>query len=121
MTKTILVIEDEKSLNEAIKLKLEKLGFNVIAVPLAEEALEIMKKKDVDLIWLDLRLPKMNGFDFLKIIKNDEKFKDKKVVIVSVSGGLETKEEAEKLGASDYLVKSEYKLDEIISRVEKHL
>ncbi|MEK7657892.1 MAG: response regulator [Patescibacteria group bacterium] len=121
MTKTILVVEDEKPLAEAVKLKLAKLDFNVSAVPSAEEALEIMKKNDIDLIWLDLRLPKMHGLDFLKILRNDSRFKDKKVVIVSVSGGEEIKEKAEKLGITDYLVKSEYKLDEIISRVTKHI
>ncbi len=114
----ILVIEDEKSLAEAIKLKLSNKGFEVLTATLAEEGLEILKNNDdVNLIWLDLRLPKMNGMDFLKILRENSQFKNTKVVIVSVSGDDEIKEKAHILGVSDYLVKSEFKLDDIIERV----
>ncbi len=118
----ILVIEDEKSLAEAIKLKLSNKGFEVLTTALAEEGLEILKNNDdINFIWLDLRLPKMNGMDFLKILREDSQFKNTKVVIVSVSGDDEIKGKAHILGVSDYLVKSEFKLDDIIERVVKKI
>lgn len=119
--KTILIIEDERPLGEAIKMKLEKRGYNVIHVTLAEDGMELLKKQPVDLIWLDLRLPGMDGLKFLELIRKDEKMKDNKVVIVSVSGTFDTKERAAELGAIDYIMKSEYKLDEIIARVAEKI
>ncbi len=115
--KKILIVEDEKPLCEAIKIKLNKEGVKNYIVNSAEEAIEFLKNDDIDLIWLDLRLPKMNGMQFLELIKSNPEWKDKKVVIVSVSGNYEIMEKAKNMGAIDYIVKSELKLDDIIKRV----
>lgn len=117
MNKNILIVEDEKPLCEAIKIKLDKEGVKNYIVNSAEEGIEFLKNESIDLIWLDLRLPKMNGLQFLELIKSNPEWKDKKVVIVSVSGSYEIKEKAQSLGAIDYIVKSELKLDDIIKRV----
>lgn len=117
MNKKILIIEDEKSLCDAIKFKLEHLGVDAIAINSAEKAMEIFKKNGINLIWLDLKLPKMNGIDFLKLLKDNLQLGNTKVVIVSVSGSDEVKEKAKNLGAVDYFVKNEFKLDDIINRV----
>ena len=115
--KKILVVEDEKPLCEAIKIKLDKKGVKNYIVNSAEEAIEFLKNDGIDLIWLDIRLPKMNGLEFLKLIKSNPQWKDKKVVIVSVSGSYEMMEKAKDYGAIDYIVKSELTLDNIINRV----
>lgn len=120
---TILVVEDEPSLNKAISLKLKKKGINVISVGSAEEAWNLLEKKEsqVDLIWLDLLLPGMNGMEFLRLIRQKPEFKDYRVVIVSVSGGVDTKEEARRLGVVDYLVKSEHKLEDLTDQIIKDI
>ena len=115
--KTILVIEDEQALNNAITMKLKKRGYNVFSVTTAEEALPILEKEEINFVWLDILLPGMTGLEFLGIIRKKPLLKDKKVAIVSVSGSYGVKEEAKRLGAVDYIVKSEYKLDDIIDRV----
>ena len=117
MTKAILVIEDELYLNEAIKFKLNSRGFRTFAVGTAEEGLEVLLKKEIHLIWLDLRLPKMDGIKFLEIIRNNEKLKDKKVVVVSVSASFEKQERTKELGVLDYIVKSDLQLEEIVDRI----
>ena len=116
--KKILVIEDEKSLNEAIRMKLVALGVKPIAVTTASEAFEILEKEKPDLIWLDVLLPDMNGIDFLEKLRNDPQYKDIKVAIVSVSGGFEAKERAMRLGVADYIVKSQYPLEIIVKRMK---
>ncbi len=116
-TKKILIVEDEKPLCEAIKIKLSKAGIKSYAVHSAEEAIEFLKKDNIDLIWLDIRLPKMNGLQFLEFIRLNPEWKNKKVVIVSVSGSYEIMEKAKDMGAIDYIVKSELRLDNIIKRV----
>ena len=121
--KTVLVVEDEKPLNEAITMKLKKKGFNVLNVFLAEEAINILEKQKikVDFIWLDLLLPQISGLEFLKHIKNNPGFKNQKIAVVSVSGSYNTIEAAKKFGITDYIVKSEYKLDDIIDKVANEI
>lgn len=117
--KTILVIEDDKSLNRIISLKLEDSGFNVLLAENAEKAFEFLKDAKPDLIWLDIYLPGMDGFDFLKALRENPDTKEIKVVIVSVSGSNRKAEMAEKLGVKDYFVKSNYRIEELIEEVSK--
>ena len=119
--KTILVVEDDLALQEAIKLKLEKDGINVWTAVTGEEALSILKDRKPNLVWLDIFLPKINGLEFLEIIRKDSDLKDLPVVVVSVSGGMEKVNQARSLGILDYIVKSEGSLDIIIKRVEAFL
>lgn len=119
--KTVLVVEDEVALNNAIKMKLEKRGYNVFSVVTAEEAIPILEKNNIDFIWLDILLPGMTGLEFLGIIRKEPLLKDKKVAIVSVSGSYGVRETAKKLGAVDYIVKSEYKLDDIIDKLASQI
>ena len=88
ISKTILLIEDDVALNRAIVLKLEQNGHHVISVMRAEDAFEVLKSEHsaIDIIWLDLLLPGMNGIDFLAEIRKNPEYKDMKVVICSVSG-----------------------------------
>ena len=115
--KKILVVEDEKPLFEAIKFKLERQGITALVSNSAEEAIEILKKENVDLIWLDLKLPRISGIEFLKIIRDNPDWKNKKVIIVSASGSDEMKERAKAMGILDYIVKNEMKLNDIIKNV----
>ncbi len=62
----------------------------------------------------------MNGLDFLKELRQLPNGKDKKVVICSVSGGVDSKEVAHMLGVLDYLVKSDYDLNTLVYRVASH-
>lgn len=121
MTKTILVVEDEKFLRDLIILKLEKSGYRALPAANADEGLEILKKEKPDVIWLDLLLPGMNGLEFAEKVKSGEKTKDIPIVMVSVSGGADVIEKAFAIGVSDYIVKSQYNLDRIISKMQLFL
>lgn len=119
--KSILVIEDEPALQEAIKMKLEKDGVRVIAFSTAEEGAEFLKKEKPDLVWLDILLPGMNGLEFLKVIREDYNLKNLPVVVVSVSSSQEKMKRAFELNIADFIVKSEGDLNSIVKRVEGHL
>lgn len=118
-SKTILLLEDDSALNRAITLKLEQKGHQVISTMRAEEALEVLNSEHppIDIIWLDLLLPGMNGVEFLSEIRKNPEYKDIKVVICSVSGREESKGIARELGVLDYLVKSDYELDALTEKV----
>ena len=116
--KTILLVEDDKALNRAVTFKLEQKGHRVISTFRSEEAFEALRTKpEIDLIWLDILLPGMNGIDFLREIRNRPEGKNKKVVICSVSGGVNSQEIALNLGVVDYLVKSDYDLNNLVDTV----
>lgn len=116
--KTILLVEDDKALNRAVTFKLQQKGHTVISTLSSEEAFEALRSKpEIDLIWLDILLPGMNGIDFLTELRTRPEGKNKKVVICSVSGGAESKEVAMNLGVVDYLVKSDYDLNNLVETV----
>ena len=116
-TKTILVVEDEVPLQDAIKLKMQREGFRYLPAVTAEEALVILEQDKPDLIWLDLLMPGMGGFAFLELLRQNPAYRNLPVVIVSVSASPEKIRRAFELNVVDYLVKSHYKLDDIIKRI----
>ncbi len=117
--KTVLLLEDDNALNRAIVLKLGQKGHRVISTMRAEEALDVLNVEHpaVDVVWLDLLLPGMNGIEFLAEVRKKPEYKDLKVVICSVSGREESKSIARELGVSDYLVKSDYELEALVEKV----
>ena len=119
--KSILVVEDEQALQEALKLKLEKEGIEVLTASTGEEALEVLKKRRPTLVSLDILLPRMNGLEVLRNIRGNPKLRDLPVVIVSVSGGQEKIKQAFGMNIVDYLVKSEYRIEAIINKLKEIL
>lgn len=119
--KTILVVEDEPSLQEAIVMKFQNDGYEVMAAGTGEDALEMLKQKRPTLVWLDLLLPKMNGMEVLQKIKSDPETNDLPVVVVSVSASQDNKDQAFGMGVIDYIVKSEGTISSIIKRVEEYI
>ncbi len=102
----ILIVEDERNLNEAYQMILRHAGHVVHAAYDGTEALEITKKLEPDLILLDLRMPKMGGVEFLK--RYDLKGDHPKVKVVIFSN-LDTQKEIDEaytLGAHKYMLKA---------------
>ncbi|MFH1597737.1 MAG: response regulator [Patescibacteria group bacterium] len=117
--KKILIVEDETAFLYAMQSKLSLKGYEVITATLAEDGLSILAKEKVDLIILDVILPKMDGFDFLREIKSKKETQAIPVVIASNISSKQNIDSGIELGAKDYLVKSEYNLDGIVSKIEE--
>jgi CheY-like chemotaxis protein len=118
-SKEILVIEDEPSLREAASIKLKKEGFSFLLAENAEAGLKILEKEKPDLIWLDLLMPGMGGLAFLEKIRQNPKWRNIPVMIVSVSASPEKIRLAFGLNVVDYLVKSQFQLSDIVRRVKE--
>ena len=116
MKRKILIAEDEKPIARALTLKLEKAGFDVITVFNGQEALDALEKGGVDLLLLDLMMPIMDGFTVLEKIK--EKKIEVKIFITSNLGQESDIEKAKKLGVTNFFVKSNVSIAEIIKKVE---
>ncbi|OHD05778.1 MAG: hypothetical protein A2086_12390 [Spirochaetes bacterium GWD1_27_9] len=116
----ILIIDDDNMGLEVISSIIQKAGYTVTSVNSAKLAIAILKDFTPDLILLDLMMPEMDGFSFLKIIKADVNLKKIPVIVLSAKIDKKDVVEAFKLGAVDYVTKP-YDSIEIIARINIHL
>lgn len=115
---TILIIEDEPKMQRLIELALREEGYETLAADDAESGLKTLEREKVDLVLTDLRLPGMNGLEFLQAAKRSNAALP--VVVMTAYGTVETAVEAMKAGASDYVLKP-FSLEEIKLIVRKEL
>ena len=118
---TILVVEDEDLLLQAIGKKLKICGLNPVMATSGEQALDYLQSLEElpDVIWLDYHLQEMNGLDFLKLVKDHKEWSKIPVVIVSNSADEAKVHSMLALGAEKYILKAEYRLDDIIKTVKE--
>ena len=121
MPKKILFIEDESSLQKTFGEILRQEGYEVISALDGETGLRLAKEKKPDLILLDLILPKMNGFDALEKIKEDPEIKEIPVIVLTNLERMADVDRAIELGATTYLVKAQYNLEEVVEKIKKTL
>lgn len=119
MSKTILIIEDDNFLQGLEAKKLKKEGYEILVAANADEAYKIIDAKTkLDLILLDLLLPEVDGFTILGKIRENEIIKDIPVVVFSNLSEEKDIEHAKKLGISEFMVKSNFTLDELADKVK---
>jgi sigma-B regulation protein RsbU (phosphoserine phosphatase) len=117
--KKILIAEDDKFLSSAYRLKLTKAGFEVTIASDGQQLLDILKNYFPDLILLDLVMPIVDGFDALKEIRANPKFKSIPIIVASNLGQKEDSDRAKALGATDFVIKSDLSLDMLIEKINK--
>jgi len=119
--KKILFIEDESTLQKTFGEILKPEGYEVIPALDGEIGLRLAKNKKPDLILLDLILPKVNGFEVLKKLKAEVETKDIPVIVLTNLEGIGDIDKAIELGATTYLVKADYSLEEVVEKIKKAL
>lgn len=117
----ILVAEDDKFLSEAYKAKLIKVGYEVKLVLDGEEALKAFTEFAPDLVILDLKMPKADGYFFLQTLKDNGQIGKVPILIASNSGDKTDIERALAMGATDYVVKSDLSLSGLVDKIEEYL
>lgn len=117
---TIMVVEDETLLLQAITKKLKLSGLDVVSCASGQQAIDYLNSLDQlpDAVWLDYYLKDMNGLAFMQTIKDNPKWQDIPVVVVSNSASPEKVHNMLALGAKKYILKAEYRLDEIITMMQ---
>ena len=116
-----MVVEDETLLLQAITKKLKLSNLDVISCASGQQAVDYLESLDElpDAIWLDYYLKDMNGLAFMQAIKENDKWTSIPVVVVSNSASPEKVHNMLALGARKYILKAEYRLDEIIEMMLK--
>jgi DNA-binding response OmpR family regulator len=117
--KKVLIIEDDGFLQSLEVTKLRKDNYEVITASNGEEGMDKIAEPDIDLILLDIILPKFDGFEILKKVKQDEKLKKIPVIVFSNLSEEKDISRAKELGAIDFMVKSNFTLDELVEHIDK--
>ena len=116
MKKNILIIEDDDFFRELVKKKLSD-EFIVWEAVNGEKGIEVIKEKKPDLVLLDLLLPNIDGFGVLVKIKAEPTVASIPIIILSNLGQPEDIERGLKLGATDFLIKSQFDIDQIMGKI----
>ena len=117
----ILLIEDEAALQKTIGDILRQERYEVVSALDGETGLKMAKSEKPDLILLDLILPKINGFEVMEELKENDFTKDIPIIVLTNLEGVSDIDKAVSLGAKAYLVKAEYSLEEVIEKIKRAL
>ena len=117
----ILIIEDEIALRSALSIKLKKEGFEVLEAQNGQEGLDLAVTQKPDLVLLDIIMPGMNGLDVLKDMKSNAGLVNVPVIVLTNLPEESAKEKVKELGGTEYLVKSNMPLEELVAKIKTYL
>lgn len=118
MATRILITEDEPNIVESLTFILNRAGYDVSSVADGEAAMRRLRSDPPDIMVLDLMLPKLNGFEVLKLVKSDPLLKSLPVVILTAKGQTHDREMAEEIGANAFVTKP-FSNRDIIEQIRK--
>jgi DNA-binding response OmpR family regulator len=113
----ILIAEDERDIRDLITFTLGFAGFEVVAASNGEEAVNLARKEIPDLILMDVRMPRMTGYEACAIMKADANLKDIPVIFLSAKGQDSEIQTGLQAGAADYLLKP-FAPDQLTERIQ---
>lgn len=119
--KTILIAEDDDTLRGILVEKLTQSGFIVVPAENGEIALDTLHARPVDMLLLDIIMPKKNGMEVLEEMHKDPSLSKIPVVVISNSGQPVEMDRAKELGARDFLVKAVFDPREVLEKIAKYL
>jgi len=121
MKKKILLVEDEEIIRNLLKKKLEQEGYEVKIAIDGEDGLKAMRNEKPNLVLLDIIMPKLSGFEVMEEMQKNEELKMIPVIVISNSGQPVELDKAKKLGAKDWLIKTEFDPQEVVAKVVKQI
>jgi len=121
MAKKILLVEDEEIMIDLLQRKLTREGYEISVARDGIEGLEKMRKIKPDLVLLDIIMPNMGGFEVMEEMAKEKELKEIPVIIISNSGQPVELDRAKKLGAKDWLIKTEFHPQKVIDKVVRQI
>jgi DNA-binding response OmpR family regulator len=113
----ILYIEDDITLSGMYTIRMQAEGFEVLQAHDGDTALQAIKTFHPDLVLTDLMMPNLSGYDIIDILRNTVDTANVKIVVMSALSQPEDIEKAKKLGADDFIIKSQVMMEDIIARI----
>lgn len=102
---TVLVVDDEPFICRSLSFVLRKGNYNVVEARNGEEALVAVRQHKPDLVFMDVMMPKLNGFEVCAQIKQDPELRDTRVILLTAKGQDSDREVGTRAGADDYMTK----------------
>lgn len=115
------VVEDESSLSKALQDKLENEGFSVLTAKNGKDGLDIATKEHPDLILLDIVMPVMDGLTMLDKLRHDEWGTEVPVILLTNLSDKENSAIRSPFGSLDYIIKSNWKLEDVVKKIKDKL
>ncbi len=119
--KKILIVEDEKLHLEMYQERFEKAGYQVLTAINGQLGLELAKKEKPDLVVLDILMPKMDGYEVIKRMKEDARIRKIPILVLSNLGQDDEIKRGLELGADDYVIKTDITPTGLLNKVKKIL
>jgi DNA-binding response OmpR family regulator len=116
----ILIAEDEPDIRELVAFMLRFAGYEVMAASNGEEAVQVATRDVPDLVLMDVRMPRMTGYDACRLMKSNPNLRDVPVVFLSAKGQESEIQSGLEAGAEEYLLKP-FSPDELTNRVRSIL
>lgn len=116
--KKIVIVDDEPNIVMSLEYVFKKEGYDVFIARNGEEAITIAKKENPQIMLLDIMMPKVDGYQVLKYIKNNKKLKQLKVIVISAKSKTSDIELGIKLGADDYFTKP-FSVKKLVKKVKQ--
>ena len=121
MAQKILIIEDDSFLQGLASRKLQSQGYEISIATDGEQGFKVLEKNMPDMILLDLLLPNIDGFEFLKRMRDNDKWKNIPVIVFSNLSEEKDMKKAMDLGVKEYMIKANFTLDELTNKVKGFL
>lgn len=115
---SVLVVDDEDALRSVLSTELLSEGYVVDTAPDGDDAIAILQQKAFDLVLLDIKMPRVDGFEVLRFIK--QRYPNTKVIMLTGFADLKNAIESKKLGAEDFVSKP-YDLVDLLTTIERVL
>jgi two-component system, OmpR family, alkaline phosphatase synthesis response regulator PhoP len=103
--KKILIADDNANIRDALTYLLEDEGYELLLAKDGAETLRRVREKRPDILFLDIMMPEINGFDVCRTIKNDPDLRATYVIMLTAKGQLAEQERGKEVGADEYIVK----------------
>jgi two-component system chemotaxis response regulator CheY len=109
MSKTILTVDDSRSIREAVRFSLEPLGYNIVEAEDGVDGLNVLAKQleteKVDLVITDLNMPNLDGLEFIEEVRKDDRYAGLPLVMLTTEGQADKMRRGKQAGASGWIVK----------------
>lgn len=119
--KKIVILEDDEHISRVYGMKFSKEGYDTVFVSSGEQGVEKIESEMPDLVIMDLMMPKKDGFGVLEDIKKNPSLSKIPVLVISNLGQESDRARALELGASDYMIKVDYSMQEVVDKAKSYL
>lgn len=118
--KKILLVEDEETITELVLFGLKARGYDVIVAKDGEEGWNKLVSEKPGLVILDIMIPKIDGYQFCKMVRADEQFKNMPIIVFSALAQRNEIEKAAELGADEYVTKP-FQMEMLVGKIRKYI